>query len=107
MSCGDSRAPGRGGFKFHVGTAELRRAGRNGGRKRHGGTIVYIDGKPVSLQRVAADTGLKVEVISKRARAARDRGEAVTMDYLTKPLQLKSPRKPVAMSGYVVRKALR
>lgn len=105
-TAGDNRARGN-GFRFHVGTAELRRAGSNGGRKRHGETIVYIDGKPVSLQRVAADTGLKVEVLGKRARAARDRGEAVTMAYLTKPLQLKAPRKPTQWSGYVVRKALR
>lgn len=107
MSCGDNRARGRGDFKFHVGTSELRRAGRNGGRKRHGETLVYIDGQPVSLQRLSAETGLKVEVISKRAARARERGEAVTIDRLTKPLQIKSPRNPVAMSGYVVRKALR
>lgn len=99
--------PSGNGFRFHVGTAELRKAGRSGGRKRHGETIIYLDGKPVSLQRLSAETGLRVEVISKRARAARDRGDALTMAYLTKPLQLKTPRKPVAMSGYVVRKALR
>ena len=95
------------GFRFHVGTAELRRAGRNGGRKRHGETIIYIDGKPVSLQRVSADTGIKVDILFTRAKAARERGQVVTMEWLTRPVQEKAPRKSTAWLGYVVRKALR
>ena len=104
---GDNRARGRGDFKFHVGTAELRRAGRNGGRKRHGGTIVYIDGKPVSLQRISAETGLTVERLAERARSARKRGEPVTMELLERPLrpQAKPAKRPA--SPYVVRKPLR
>lgn len=95
--------------KFVATKTERQAAGRNGGRSRHGETVVYIDGQPVSLQRVSAETGLKVEVLGKRARAARDRGEAVTMAYLTKPLrkQASPVRVRHAPSGYVVRKTLR
>lgn len=95
------------GFRFHVGTAELRRAGRNGGRKRHGDTIIYLEGKPVSLQRVSAETGITVDILARRAKAARERGQVVTMDWLTRPVQEKAPRKSTVWSGYVVRKALR
>lgn len=107
MPCLDNRARGRGGFKYHVGTAELRKAGRNGGRRRHGETIIYLDGKPVSLQRISAETGLTVDTLARRAKAARDRGQAVTMDWLTRPVQEKAPRKQTVWSGFVVRKALR
>ena len=90
------RSPGAGnGFRFHVGTADLRRAGRNGGRSRHGDTIVYIDGQPVSLQRIAAETGLTVERLADRARSARQRGEPVTLEMLRHPLR--DYRRPKAL----------
>ena len=88
-------APGRGGFKFHVGTAELRKAGRNGGRRRHGETLVYIEGRPVSLQRIAAETGLTVERLAERAHSARKRGEPITLEMLRHPLR--DYRRPKAL----------
>ena len=95
------------GFRFHVGTAELRRAGSVGGRKRHGLSVVYIDGKPVILQDVSARTGVTVERLSERVRSARARGEPVTMELLERPLrpQAKPAKRPA--SPYVVRKPLR
>ena len=95
------------GFRFHVGTAELRRAGSVGGRKRHGLAVVYIDGAPVILQDVSARTGVTVERLSERVRSARARGESVTMELLERPLrpQAKPAKRPV--SPYVVRKPLR
>lgn len=96
-----------GGFRFHVGTSQLRAAGRNGGRSKHGLAVVYIDGKPVVLQEIAAKTGVSVERLSERARAARARGEAVTMALLEKPLRKRRPNDPQPISPYVVRKPLR
>ena len=93
--------------KFVATKTERQAAGRNGGRSRHGETVVYIDGQPVSLQRVSAETGLKVERIAERARAARKRGDPVTMELLTKPLRVQASPGPRPSSGYVVRKALR
>jgi hypothetical protein len=102
------RNPGAGGgFRFHVGTNQLREAGRNGGRKRHGLAVVYIDGAPVILQDISAETGVSVERLSDRVKSARARGEPITLEMLRRPLrQQRKPAKP-APSGYVVRKALR
>lgn len=95
------------GFRFHVGTAELRSAGRSGGRKRHGLAVVYIDGAPIILQEVAAKTGLTVERLSERVRSARARGEPVTMELLERPLRKQAKPAPPRCSGYVVRRPLR
>ena len=95
------------GYRFHVGTAKLSEAGRNGGRNRHGETVVYVDGRPVSLQRISAETGVTVERLADRARSARKRGEPVTMELLTRPLRQQARPTPRPVSPYSVRKALR
>lgn len=82
------------GFKFHVGTKQLQESGRKGGRATHGESIVYIDGKPYSLQRLAKQHGLTVGRLYTRWRKSKDRGDAITIEDLVKPLrQQRKPRR--------------
>ncbi len=80
------------GFKYHAGTKQLRAAGRNGGRSTHGESIIYIDGRPYSLQRLSKEHGLTVERLARRCKEWRERGKSITLDDLVKPLR--KQRKP-------------
>lgn len=99
-------ASNRGGFRFHLGAKQAQRAGQRGGRKRSGESLVYIDGQPVSLQRISAETGVAVERLAERARSARANGRPVTLELLRAPLRKQASPGPRPSSGFV-RKVLR
>lgn len=73
--------------KFYHTTEELSRAGTNGNTKRHGDSIVYIDGKPYSLQVLSKQHNLAVHRLSNRILKWRKAGKSFTLEDLTKPLQ--------------------
>lgn len=78
---------------FHHTTAERAAAGRNGARSRHGESVVWIDGQPVSLQRLSAEIGVSVERLYDRVYRHRKRGEPITLQALSAPLRPQAPPK--------------
>jgi hypothetical protein len=77
------------GHKIHyyhsVTKEERQRASRNGNARRHGPTVVYVDGKPVVLQKVAKEMGVEFERLSKRVQRARAAGTPITMELIRRP----------------------
>jgi hypothetical protein len=85
------------GYKIHyyhsVTKEERQRASRNGNARRHGPTVVYVDGQPVVLQKVAKEMGVEFERLSKRVQRARAAGTKLTMELIRRPFpgQCKKP----------------